>query len=355
MRNKIINGDMRLDQRGQGAAHTLTDDTLSYTLDRWWAFNLDTVGSAAAFNIQQSTTSAPVGFSHYMRASTVDDVPDPLPVGDRYLIGHYLGEDAVSDFSWGTANGRSVSLSFMARASVAGLYAGSINNPSGTHSYVFTFSVPTANTWVRRVITVPAPPAGSDWDVSAFGSALHIHYVIGSGSTFRTTQPNAWVAGDFNTAVGVTNAVSTLGATFDITGVQLEIGPATVFEWLPDTIIKDLAYPYFQAIRGVGIFNVIGEGFAQTTSQALLTIPLKAPMRRQPYSVSTPNGALFALQHEATATATTFVVQGSPATDNEHVASLFVGVASGLTVGNGCQLVTNDPSAVINVDAEIHP
>ena len=213
--NRIINGDMRIDQRNNGAAGTAIN---VYTADRW-----KYSGSLAAKGTWQRSTGpaalAATGFPYFLQF-TSSSAYTPL-AADFFNFFQPIEADAVSDFAWGTANAQPVTLSFWASSSQAGTFSGVVQNYASTRSYPFSFPLPTS-TWTKVVITIPGDTAGT-WVMSGAGGALALFFDLGSGATYRAPA-GAWAAGNFVGANGAASVVSTNAAAFYLTGVKLEIG-----------------------------------------------------------------------------------------------------------------------------------
>ena len=221
-RNRIINGDMRIDQRNNGASVTIPTGASTYTVDRWQT-NKDTAG--ITLTAQQSST-APAGFkSSLLFTASVGGSPTSL----QYLSFQQKIEGLnVSDLEFGTVNASAVTLSFWVRSSIAGTYAIALKNPANDRSYVATYTINTANTFEQKTITIAGDTTGT-W-LSTNGIGIRVGFDLGSGSGYNTTA-GAWQAGDFFRTSGTVNWGGTIGATFYITGVQLEAGTvATPFE-----------------------------------------------------------------------------------------------------------------------------
>ena len=219
LKNRIINGAMVIDQRNAGASVTPTNG--QYTLDRWAA----SLSQASKFTVQQSST-APVGFINSLKVTS----SSAYTVGSSevFLISHYIEGLNVADLAWGTVNAKTVTLSFQVYSSLTGTFGGSIADSSQAYSYPFTYSIPTANTWTTISITINGPTAGT-W-LTTNGIGIRIWFGLGVGATLSGTA-GAWTATGYYSATGATSVVGTNGATWYITGVQLEIGTsATPFE-----------------------------------------------------------------------------------------------------------------------------
>ena len=209
--SRIINGDMLRDQRNNGASGT----AIGFTVDRWnYNSNL-----ATKFNWGRNTPAAP-GFPYYLFFQT--NSAYALTAADYYVFYQAIEADAVSDFQWGSANAQMVTLSFWAYSSLTGTFGGSIKNYAQTRSYPFTYSIPTANTWTKIVLTIPGDTGGT-WVMSGNGGALYVMFSLGAGSTF-SGPAGAWASASYNSANGCVSVVGTLNAELLMTGVKLEIG-----------------------------------------------------------------------------------------------------------------------------------
>ena len=253
--NRIINGDMRIDQRNGGASGAATN---VYTVDRWQYFGTQTGKGTWGRNLASIT--GPAGFPYCLGYQS-SSAYTPL-AGDNFGLTQAIEADMASDFAWGTASAQPVTLSFWARHGVTGTFGGVIQNYSAagppTRSYPFTYSIPTAATWTKIVITIPGDTAGT-WVVSGSGGGLYIVFDLGSGATFRAPA-GAWANGNFVGANGSVNLVANNGAGFFITGVKLEIGSvATPFN--RQSLAKSLAdcQRYFeQGIATQGFYGLVG-------------------------------------------------------------------------------------------------
>ena len=249
-RNRIINGDMRIDQRNAGASVTPTDG--QYSVDRW------TVGltQASKFSLQQSTT-APAGFTNSLLATSLSAYT--VGVSDEFEIMHRIEGNNVSDFAWGTASASTVTLSFWVRSSLTGTFGGSVNNgPSITRSYAFSYSISAANTWEYKQITLSGDTSGT-WNTNT-STGVTVLFSLGAGSNVVGTA-GSW-GGTFQRGVtGQTNLVGTSGATLYITGVQLETGTvATPFERRPFTQEQILCARYYHTNVEIGTLPNKGGG-----------------------------------------------------------------------------------------------
>ena len=274
-RNRIINGDMRIDQRNAGAAVTINNGNQTFLVDRWWAQG---TGSAGVFTAQQSTT-APSGFTNSL-VTTVTTADSTLAAGDLYDLSQIIEGFNVADFAWGTASARPITVSFWVRSSVTGTFGGSIVNSAYDRSYPFTYTINSANTFEYKTITIPGDTSGT-W-LTNNGVGVRIYFGFGCGSTFSGTA-GAWAGAFYLTATGATNLMATLNATWYVTGVQLETGSvATPFERRPYGTEFFLCQRYYQEVGVAAENNFIYQGYAGSGSTYYVPFPLAVPMRAAP-------------------------------------------------------------------------
>ena len=220
-RNRIINGAMVIDQRNNGASVTQTTST-QYVTDRFGIYGAVT----SKFTGQQSST-APAGFKNSLlvTSSSAYTVGSAEPF---FLVQRIEGFN-TADLDFGTANAKTVTLSFWVRSSLTGTFGGSLINNAYDRSYPFNYTISAANTWEQKSVTITGDTTGT-WVGATNGVGLRVHWSLGSGSTYSGTA-GAWAGAEYYSATGATSVVGTSGATFYITGVQLEVGTtATPFE-----------------------------------------------------------------------------------------------------------------------------
>jgi hypothetical protein len=216
---------MTIDQRNAGAEVNPAVSG-SYYLDRWVA----NATVASKFKIGQNAGSVtpPAGFSNYLGITSLSAYT--VGAAETFTLQQRMEGFNTADLGFGTANAKTVTLSFIVYSSLTGTFGGSLRNAAGNRSYPFSYSIPVANTWTQISITIAGDTTGT-WVGSTNGIGLNVFFGLGVGSTFSSTA-GAWAAGNFLSATGATSVVGTNGATFYITGVQLEVGTqATSFEY----------------------------------------------------------------------------------------------------------------------------
>jgi len=249
MKNRIINGAMVIDQRNAGASIATPN---GYTLDRF-RVNQTTTGKLTAQQNQGSVTP-PVGFSNYLGVTSSSAYV--VSAGDAYWIDQAIEGFNTADLAWGTANAKTITLSFPVYSSLTGTFGGALRNSASNRSYPFTFSIPVANTWTNISVTIAGDTTGT-WVGATNGVGVYVSWGLGVGSTYNGTA-GAWSAGNYISATGATSVVGTSGATFYITGVQLEVGSsATGFEYRQYGTELALCQRYYQATTGIAVPVVI--------------------------------------------------------------------------------------------------
>jgi hypothetical protein len=239
-KNRIINGAMQIDQRNAGAS--VTPANAAYTVDRWQASS----SQASKFSVQQNAgaITPPLGFSNYLGVTSLSAYT--VLSADYFMMGQNIEGFNIADLGWGTANAAPVTLSFWVRSSLTGTFGGAIRNGAVNRSYPFTYTISSANTWTQISVTIAGDTSGT-WSTNN-STGLTVFFGLGVGSTFSGTA-GAWAGANLFSATGATSVVGTSGATFYITGVQLEKGSnATSFDYRPYGAELQLCQRYYEAV-----------------------------------------------------------------------------------------------------------
>lgn len=265
MRNRIINGDMKIDQRNNGASITPTTSGTWYGVDRWQA----SVTQSSKFTLQQSTDT-PIGFRNSLKVTSTSAYS--VTGNDYFALLQQIEGYNVADLGFGTANAATVTLSFWVKSSLTGSFGASLENYAQNRCYSFAYTVNAANTWEYKTVTIAGDTMGT-WYTDNLGGML-IWFGLGASGT-RVGTAGAWgtQSGAGLQPSGTVSVVGTNGATFYITGVQIEAGTtATPFENRPYGMELTLCQRYYQLLGcGVG-----------TASSLLITLGLFTVMRATP-------------------------------------------------------------------------
>jgi hypothetical protein len=222
LKNRIINGDMRIDQRRAGASATANDNI--YGVDRWVIYASQS--SKLTCQQNQNSVTPPAGFTNYLGYTS----SSAYTVGgsEYFSLTQAIEGYNISDLGFGTANAKTVTVSFWVRSSLTGTFGGALRNADVTRTYPFSYTISSANTWEYKTITIPGDTSGTWNTTNGYGLAININ--LGAGSAVSGTA-GSWANAFYCNASSTVNLVGTNGATFYITGVQLEIGTtATPFE-----------------------------------------------------------------------------------------------------------------------------
>jgi hypothetical protein len=342
MKNRIINGAMTITQRN--GTSSVTPANGDYTLDRWRAG----LSVSSKYSVQQDAGSVtpPAGFSDYLGITSLS----------AYTVGaddYFILQQPIEGFNWadlgyGTANAKTSTLSFWVRSSLTGTFGGSFTNSNYDYGYPFTYTISAANTWEYKTITIVGATAGT-WVGATNGIGLRLLIGLGVGSN-RSFTAGSWQAGNVQAATGATSVVGTNGATFYITGVQLEVGStATSFDYRPYGTELALCQRYCQviSIRDNGII-----GFNNSTTIGWFGYYPPVVMRTLPTLGTTGTASNYRILYAGGATACS-VIPSMVSDQGTGFYRIEGTVASGLTAGQGSMLIGNNAAYNISFLAEL--
>ena len=288
-KNRIINGGMVIDQRNAGASVATSGTSPTYTLDRWAA----NFSQTSKYTVQQTpsttetgyATRVAAGFQNYLACTSTSAYS--LGVTDLFSMVQRIEGYNIADLAWGTANAKTVTLFAWVYSSLTGTFGGSIINSDVSRTYPFTYSIPTANTWTQISVTITGDTTGT-W-LTTNGVGMRVYFNLGCG-TGLAASAGTWIAGGYYGATGCVNVVGTNGATFYITGVQLEVGTqATSFDFRDYGRELMMCQRYYQAVSSpTGGFPYgisTAQVYAGTNVQG--SLPLSCPMRATPSATQT--------------------------------------------------------------------
>jgi hypothetical protein len=275
-RNRVINGDFKIDQRNNGASFTPTVVGKTYALDRWWGW----IATASKFSVQRST-EVPVGqgFTNSVLVTSLSAYS--TPVGGYYGFGQHIEGYNIADMGFGTASATTATLSFWARSSIAGTFSVALENGSFNRSYIFNYTISSVNTWQYFTLPFRADITGT-WD-NTTGQGVRLWWDLGSNDTTYAGAAGSWLAADKLRTTGSVSLIGTNAATLYIAGVQLEKGSvATPFEVRPYATELALCQRYYVRFTGDGAFKPLGLATALSTTAATGIIVAPTSMRSQP-------------------------------------------------------------------------
>lgn len=328
-KNRIINGAMVIDQRNAGASVTVTAGSPAiYPVDRTFINRTNGYSNNAT---AQRVTDAPPGFVYSLKytAGTAE-----TPTGSMYSnIQHFIEGFNIADLGWGTSDAKAVTLSFWVKLSITGTFGFNLRSTNAGWSYASTFTYSSANTWQFVSTTIPGPTiGGTDVFTNDNGLGVGIFWDLGVGPNLTTSTLNSWQAVNILGVTGTTKLNATTGATYQITGVQMEVGSsATSFDYRSIGTELALCQRYcnvyggeIYAVFGTMAFAFSGTGFASAT-----TFPVE--MRALPTVAYTGNTRAVSGSDSIAVTSVAFNNSNS----TRKIAVVEPAVASGLTTNRG--------------------
>ena len=345
-KNKFINGDMRISQKATSSTSITSSANICQTLDRWTSYVND---SGTYTNTQATVTDLP-GFDRSNKWEVTS--ADASVAANSYLIvGQTIERNNLADLKKGTSSAKSTTVSFYVKCSITGTFLVELSDVPNTRGISTLYTINSANTWERKVITFPGDTSGTM--TAGISGGISVFWWLQSGSTHNSgTLQSSWQTRvNANRAVGITNLGSTNGATWEITGVQFETGDqATDFEPLDYDSQLSLCHRYYQKITGGGnCQGIVGSG----GEAARMGFPLLKPMRAAPSVVVTGDLKCY----DGTTTRTYNGVSGV------YVVSAFAfdfdtgsgqaTAGSAMAAGRGCVLYSNASTGGFECTSEI--
>ena len=362
-KNLIINGAMQVAQRGtsysqspnSGGFHTV--DRFSYRRNGTWS-------GVTAVTLTQESSGAPEGFKNFLRyapvgsdATTPDDATIKLNTKCEGLNAAHL--------EWGTSNAKTVTLSFYVRSTVTGTFnvsfADDESSANRTHQ-IQEYTINSANTWERKTLTFSGPTSGT-WPVDN-GKIFQIDWVISGdntgGGSVSVVSPNTWSVPGTGTVItsNQTDGVTTSsGQTWDITGIQLELGSqATPFEHrsFGDELARCQRY-YVKQESVYGSYHTFGFGTWFSATRFIGYVQMPVPMRTNPSlavsgSVAAWQGVIPRGTISGSIGISSVGGNGSPTIIEIDVTSGLSGSSAG---SHGFLKADNDSSALLEFNAEL--
>ena len=278
---------MVIDQRNAGAEVNPAVNS-SYYLDRWTAV----LSVASKYKIGQNAgaVTPPAGYINYLGCTSLSAYT--VGATETFAVRQYIEGLNVTDLAWGTASAATVTLSFWVYSSLTGTFGGALKNSAVNRVYPFTYTISSANTWTQASVTIAGDTTGT-W-LTTNGIGINVNFSLGTGATISGTA-GAWSSTNYSSATGAVSVVGTSGATFYITGVQLEKGStATSFDYRPYGTELALCQRYLPAFRSeannwrLPAFAVCG-----ATNQIYASVILPVTTRAKPTGITISAAANF--------------------------------------------------------------
>jgi hypothetical protein len=267
-KNRIINGAMVIDQRRGGASFTPSNGGQQYSVDRW-SVQFDTAVTSV-----QRVSDAPTGFQNSLKVT----ITTATTSGQAFICQNIEGYN-WADIMYGSASAKTVTASFWVKSSIPGTYTFAMEDNAGTRCYTATYVINTANTWQYVTVTIPGETTGTNWQYTT-GYGVTAIFDLGCASV---GTPNTWNTTDTKRASGAVQLALTVGATFQVTGVQLEKGSiATPFDYRDYGRELILCQRYYQVYGGVSYAGIASGMLTNTNTKASIANIFNTVMRAAP-------------------------------------------------------------------------
>jgi len=297
----------------------------AFPVDRFLVAN----STDGAFSAQQDS-SAPTGFVNSLKFTTTT-ADGTLTTTQNANFGQRIEGTNIADLAWGTANAKTVTLSFWVRSSLTGTFGGALRNSASDRSYPYTYTISVADTWEYKTVTIAGDTSGT-W-LTTNGIGIQVFFGLGAGPD-RSGTAGAWAAATYASATGAVSVIGTLNATWYVTGVQLEVGPsATSFDYRPYGTELALCQRYYYKVSALSSTAYFTTGWCETTTAANGVISFPVSMRTNPTNLEQSGTASHYRLVDAASGIACSIVPSFAGGASANSALLRFDVASGLTVG----------------------
>ena len=301
-KNLIVNGAMQVAQRG-----TSSTSTGYHTVDRFATISsgLDEATTKSQADISSGTTPYTLGFRKSLKIQNGNQTSG-AGAADYISIRYRIEAQDVAQSGWNYTSASSfITLSFWVKSSVAqNFYGRLMTNDGSVYSYPFETGSLTADTWTKITKTIPGNSNLQFDNNNGIGLQLHITQFWGTNYTDNGVTLNQWGAYNGNQRVPnyTTTWFTTNDATFELTGVQLEVGNvATEFDHksFSDDLRKcqryyNESYTYGTAAGtattvGAYVFSLPGSQNYASVPSVRFPVPMRAAPSVTSYSTHNAN------------------------------------------------------------------
>ena len=341
-KNLIINGDMKISQRG---SVNTADAGNEYTLDRWQTYIR---GGALTTVSKDSDVPSGQGFGSSLKIDVTTADAFGTSNDLALLRTAFEGQD-LQQLASGTSNAKAVTLSFWVKSTITGTYIAMLENYDTSSRFnSVAYTVNTSNTWEKKTITFDGDTSGGFNNDN--GPSLEVRFWLGAGTNYTTgTLPSGWAADvNANKGVGQVNSLSSTSNNIYFTGVQLELGStATDFEHRSYGEELALCQRYYHIMKPVLAGGGFGAGMAYSSTACFNQVFFPTVMRARPTKSFSAIGDFRILYGTGVKTPT----------DHETQVGNYGGrvgwTTSGLTAGDGIFIDASNTSTFLAFDAEL--
>jgi len=352
-KNLIINGDMRIAQRGTSVTGLTNGDSGYYTVDRWL---FTEGGTSTAVFTQSQDTDVPSGqgFASSLKMACTT-AHGSLAANDAIYINQKFEGQNLQHLKYGTSSAESFTISFWVKSNKTGTYTVSFYNNDNARGNAKSYTIDTADTWEKKTITIDGDTVDGFDNDNLY--SLNIYFVLCAGTdwtsgTFANGTWEDYVKANFFSSSQVNLADSTSNY-WQITGVQLEVGEnATPFENRMYSQELAMCQRYYYQIDYSGSQTFIGVGIWDSTTNGRVHVPFKTTMRATPTLNSSASSGNLALAESGVALRASTSHTSLYANEQSMLTRINV-ASSGSTQGEGTLAYLNGAGAYISFDAEL--
>jgi len=280
-RNLIINGDMKIAQRGTSASGLTNGSTGYHTVDR---FQFVESGSPTSAWTMSQDTDVPTGqgFANSLKMDCTT-AQASLGTGDTLYLFHKIEGQNLQYLKFGTSSAESLTLSFWVKSNKTGTYIAELYQTDATRAVSYAYTVSSANTWEKKTITYVGDTSGQIDNDN--GTGLQIAFWLATGTDRSSgTLATSWASvNNPDRGVGQVNLADSTSNYINITGLQLEIGSgASNFEFLPYDVQLQKCQRYYVKQTGIAIGDRFAIGMGDTAPNINTIFALPTNMRATP-------------------------------------------------------------------------
>jgi len=334
--NLIINGAMTISQRGSSFA-----SANGYTLDRYGYYR----SGGGAVTVSQDTDT-PSDFKNSLKiAVTTND--SSVTSGDYYILQQKIEGQNIAQLNYGSSDAKTTTLSFFVKSSVTGTYSGSLRNQATDRSFVFQYTVSSANTWEQKSIAIVGDTSGT-W-LTSNDTGISLVFSLGQGTTYASSTVGSWHSGNYHGSTTEQDFISNASATFYITGIQLESG-SQASDFQHEDIGTTLAKcdRYYQKSEGNNYTVFLVGGIDSSGGSAYVSRRLRVPMRAIP-SFSFSNSYLYSVPSNTV----TYTGSLDNRSDKDIVTIGFQQIDGDTADGHSIRFESSGDSGEVEFDAEL--
>ena len=357
--NLVINGAMNVAQRGTGATGSGANGYA--TVDRWQATQNGTDAYIEQYQVDVASGTTPytLGFRKAFQIKNGDQ-SSGAGSNDHVRMSTFLEGQDIAQSGWNYKSASSyITLSFWVKSSVAQNFYGFIRSTDGTmQQYPFETGSLSADTWTKVTKTIPGN-SNLAFDNNTGGAfELWIHQFAGTDQTASGVTLNAWAAYDGTAKMpdNTSTWYTTNDSTFDLTGVQLEVGDAATdfaHASYADDLLRCKRYFNMIANGDGGSYHAVSDGFFWSANEVDFMYTFPVEMRAAPSIYQVTGANYFKVQGGGQGGTTYIDGNWTQQYGSKMSTSQYAGPDTSGTIGFSCHITVNNPAARLGYQAEL--